>query len=384
MNNTSTILNQGNFPFISVICNATRVFMPLMNINFMGLFIFSTSWTFYLIRKLWKDYRKEKITSKSRNNQPEYLWMNAMKNFKSNRIKNSFLLAICLSEIGCTLSIILYNLSIIGINSTSGNFRNFMESWTKDPYASFPQYDEFIGSLTFRFVGSVMTISVSAMAFFIRILTQYMVCQYSYYKPHLNIKFELYISLTCLLTLFLMVTVFELITLYNICTVLLLVYEYILLIIASRKLCLLLRQHLHDAILHENQNRLVILYYQIAYKEYKYCSTIMLIALFVQYMGASLYLLNQLVINFTLDELSYWSLSKPIKLICLLQLIFISIGTSIQLILYLIVSIRRLFRYIYKRMTLNRQISSSMSSLQPLIESHNSAYFRRSGNRHML
>ena len=384
MNNTSTILNQGNFPFTSVIRNATRVFMPLMNINFMLMFIFSTSWTFYLIRKLWKDYRKEKITSKSRNNQPEYLWMNAMKNFKSNRIKNSFLLAICLSEIGCTLSIILYNLSIIGINSTSGDFRNFMEYWTKNPYASFPQYDEFIGSITFRFLGSVMTISVSAMAFFIRILTQYMVCHYSYYKPHLNIKFELYISLTCLLTLFLMVTVFGLITLYNICTVLLLVYEYILLIIASRKLCLLLRQHLHDAILHENQNRLVILYYQIAYKEYKYCSTIMLIALFALYMSGGLYLLQFIIYGAVEYDPSYSSLSKLFFLIDIIHAIFLSIGTSIQIILYLIVSIRRLFRYIYKRMTLNRQISSSMSSLQPLIESHSSAYFRRSGNRHML
>ena len=371
MNNTSIILNEDSF--ISILNVTFGIFIPLMYVDIMAMLIFSIFWAFYLIRKLWKNYKKEKITATLRNNQPEYLWMNAMKNFKSNRIKNSFLLAICLSEIGCTLSFILSFLS----SKFVGSYR------TNDSFTSHPLYDEFI-SVLLRFIFSVVTISVSAMAFFIRILTQYMVCQYSYYKPHLNIKFELYISLTCLLTLFLMVTVFELITLYNICTVLLLVYEYILLIIASRKLCLLLRQHLHDAILHENQNRLVILYYQIAYKEYKYCSTIMLIALFALYMSGGLYLLQFIIYGAVEYDPSYSSLSKLFFLIDIIHAIFLSIGTSIQIILYLIVSIRRLFRYIYKRMTLNRQISSSMSSLQPLIESHSSAYFRRSGNRHML
>ena len=359
--------------------------MPLMYINFIAGLIFSITWALYFVRMLWKDYRKEKIIFKLRNNQSEYLWINAMENFKSNRIKNIFLLAICFCEIGITLSVVFHIALRVTLNGISHGIVNYMEYWTKDPSASFPRFDEFTRYISFRIIGSVMTISVCAMAFFIRILTQYMVYQYSYYKPHLNIKFEVYISLTCFLILFLMVTVFELFTVYNICIVLLLIYEYIILIIASRKLCLLLRQHLNDAIRHENQSQLVILYYQIAYKEYKYCSTIMLIALFAQFTGTSLYLLNQVVIKFVVHDSSHSPLIKTI-VICtsLLQIILISIGTSIPLMLYLIVSIRRLARYIYKYINLNRHVSASSHSLQPLIEQHNSAYIRRSGNRYML
>ena len=375
MNNTSAILNEENIEYIfrSVINYATRVFAPLMNINFVIICILSISWAFYFVRKLWKDYRKEKITFKMRGNQPEYLWINAMENFKSNRIKNLFLLAICLSETVYTLSILLFLAFELTVNISFG-FGRDMEMWTEDPYVSFPGYSDLIGTIFLRTTWSFIIIPLSALAFFIRILTQYMVHQYSYYKPHLNIKFQVYISLTPLLVLFLLITV------CNICIVLLLVHEYILLIIASRKLCLLLRQHLRDAIRHENQSKLVILYYQIAYKDYKYCTTIILIALFAQFTGACLYLLNQIVINFVGYTPSYWSFFTPISL---LQLIFISIGTSIQIILYLIVSIRRLVRYIYKRINVNKQ-SSSMSSLKRLIAEHNTAYIRRSGNRNML
>ena len=383
MNNTSVILNEENIEYIfsSVINYATRVFAPLMNINFVIICIFSISWAFYFVRKLWKDYRKEKITFKMRDNQPEYLWINAMENFKSNRIKNIFLLAICLSETVYTLSILLFLAFDRLTGSILSGFGKDMEMWTNNPSVSFPGYYELIGTTFLRTTWSFIIIPLSALAFFIRILTQYMVHQYSYYKPHLNIKFQVYISLTPLLVLFILMTVFKLITVCSICIVLLLVHEYILLIIASRKLCLLLRQHLYDAIRHENQSKLVILYYQIAYKEYKYCSIIILIALFAQFTGASLYLLNQIVIHFV-EYTSYWSLLTPITC-SLLQLMFISIGTSIQIILYLIVSIRRLVRYIYKRINVNKQISS-MSSLKRLIAEHNTAYIRRSGNRNML
>ena len=306
MNNTSAILNEENtvYIFLSVISYATRVFAPLMNINFVIICILSISWAFYFVRKLWKDYRKEKITFKMRGNQPEYLWINAMENFKSNRIKNMFLLAICLSETVYTLSILFLAYVRLKSSILSG-FGIDMEMWTENPSFSFPAYDELIGTVFLRTTWSFMIIPLSALAFFIRILTQYMVYQYSYYKPHLNIKFQVYISLTPLLVLFLLVTVFKLITVCSICIVLLLVYEYILLIIASRKLCLLLRQHLYDAIRHENQSKLVILYYQIAYKEYKYCSTIMSIALFAQFTGACLYLLSQIVIHFVEYNSSY-------------------------------------------------------------------------------
>ena len=150
-----------------------------------------------------------------------------------------------------------------------------VKAWLQHPSNSFPDYC-FLGRSSFRFTNSITTTSLCSMAFFIRILTQYMIYQYSYYKYLLKLNLNVYISLTCLSVLFIIATLFKLLAVYNICIVLILFYEYIKLIIEGRKLHLLLRQHLYDAVNHENQSNFVILYYQIAYKEYKYYSTIIL------------------------------------------------------------------------------------------------------------
>ena len=364
------------------IADASKIFAPIMYLNFLSILLFSNLWALYLIPKLWKDYRNEKITSKLRSSQPEHLWINTMENFKSNRIKNIFLLCICLSEIGVTISIV-FGITFLIPSVISIDTRNKVKAWLQDPSVSFPNYYNLVGSSLYRFTNSITTTSLCATAFFIRILTQYMVYQYSYYKDILKLNFKVYISLTCLSILFIIATLFKLLAVYNICIVLILFYEYIQLIIESKKLHLLLQQRLYDAVNHENQSDFVILYYRIAYKEYKYCSTIMLIALFAQYTGVSIYLLNQVVLNL-IEECNYpttvfsrFYIILYSEFTGILQLILITIGTSIQIVLYLIVSIRRLFRYIYKRVNLNKQISSSRSSLQLLIAKHNLAYLRR-------
>ena len=45
------------------IAEAPGIFAPIMYINFYLILIFSTLWALYLIPKLWRDYRNEKITS---------------------------------------------------------------------------------------------------------------------------------------------------------------------------------------------------------------------------------------------------------------------------------------------------------------------------------
>ena len=109
-----------------------------------------------------------------------------------------------------------------------------------------------------------------------------MVYQYSYYKPYLNLKLELYISINCYVALILLMVVFEFNHLCLICCLFLIFYELIRCVIAGRELSLLLRQRLYDAIRHENQNNFVILYYKIAHKEYRTCYSIMLVAIFLQ------------------------------------------------------------------------------------------------------
>ena len=114
------------------ITEVSKIFAPIRCLNVLLILVFSTLWALYLIPKLWKDYRNEKITSKLRNNQPEYLWINKMENFKSNRIKNTFLLCVCMSEIGVTISI------VFGITLWISSFifigvENRVKYWLQNP-----------------------------------------------------------------------------------------------------------------------------------------------------------------------------------------------------------------------------------------------------------
>ena len=379
--------------------NVCKFFVPFMYINFALILIFSALWVFYLIHKLRKDYREKKRNLKLRDTLPEYIWTNTMENIRSNSIKNAFLIAICVSEISITGMLIIDILCKKSINCksnpgcTDGNIQLSLELTTISPFSSYAMLQ---WSVLFRMFSTSITLAFYAMAFFIRILTQYLSYQYSYFKPHLNSKFEIYISFTCLIILFFMSVVLQLVIIYHICIVLLLIYEYILLAVESRKLCLLLKQRLSDAILHENQNEYVILYYKIAYKDYKYCSIVMLTALGAQYLGMSLYCINLIFMTYFQDYLMdhttflYYTRNGPLRIPSIfipniymnaLDLILITLGTSIQILVYSIVSIRRSFRYIKSRININGEVASSRSYIQSRIDKNNSAYRIKSNNR---
>ena len=176
-----------------------------------------------------------------------------------------------------------------------------------------------------------------------------------------------------------MATFLRLLKTFSVCIVFLLCYEYILLVIASRKLCLLLKQRLSDAIIHEYQSNYVILYYRIGYKDYKICSTVMLIALFAQYLGISIYCFYTL---FSAVSFKPFLLNKPLirniltfsSYINGIELTLLTLGTSIQILVYMMVSFRRLFRYIRSRININGSILSQRSSIQSMIERNNMAY----------
>ena len=72
--NTTRNYYNGEY-FISLqryIAEASGIFAPIMYINFLSILVFSTLCVLYIIPKLWRDYRNEKITSKLRNSQRGY------------------------------------------------------------------------------------------------------------------------------------------------------------------------------------------------------------------------------------------------------------------------------------------------------------------------
>ena len=355
-----------------------EVFGPIMDIHFVIILVFSILWAFFLIRTLWKDYKKEKMNFKLRNTVPQYQWLNTMNNFRSNRIKNCLLLAICLSESGITAMLICSRFVIF--ESILGGTREDKSEILILNTVLVASYQELENSTSTRLNSISILTTYCLFAFLIRILTQYMVYQYSYYKPRLNLKFEIYISLSCLFFLFFMATFLRLLNIFNVCIVFLLYYEYILLVIASRKLCLLLKQRLSDAIIHEYQSNYVILYYRIGYKDYKICSAVMLIVLFAQYLGISIYCFFTLftAVNyksyFCLDELFLQITVTSSSIIIGMELTFLTLGTSIQILVYMMVSFRRLFLCIRSRININESISSQRSSIQSMIERNYMAY----------
>ena len=154
-----------------------------MTINAILILTLSTSWAIYLIQKILKDYKIEKMQTKLRNSYPEHFWSNAMKNFKSNRTKNILILAICVSEVIINTVLFYDKYDHFIIKETNfpneGWFTNVMKSGiiSSDVTYTYFSYSIFC---TYTFFECVST-------FLIRILTQHMVYQYSYYMTYLNI-----------------------------------------------------------------------------------------------------------------------------------------------------------------------------------------------------
>ena len=148
-------------------------------------------------------------------------------------------------------------------------------------------YERLVDFPRFRIAHAITTVSAHSVITCLRILTQYMVCQYCFYKSHVNLKLEVLITFQRLIVFFIMGLFVLFVNIFNICIVLSLLYETILLFISSTKLCHLLQQRLRDADTHENQPRGVINYYIVAF----------LIGFVIQNTGTFLYCLHPIMMG---------------------------------------------------------------------------------------
>ena len=246
-----------------------------------------------------------------------------------------------------------------------------------------------------RIFKTLITTSIYVLFLLIRNLTQYLVYQYSYYKFPFLFKFKLAISLLIIVSLFICGVVRQLVLIHFICIVLVVIYEFICICIATKKPRLLLTQRLNDAIMHENQSTGVIRYYKIANKDYKLFSTVLLIALFYQTIAFSILCINPIVVTIIAFPNSWIEsiLNPPQKdigahfsthhiavacnlIVSSIEEILITTGYSLQVIPYFLVSFIRLIRNIKKRVIANRNIPGENSLLTELIEENQIAYRR--------
>ena len=373
----------------------TTIFTTIMCFNFVCLLLLSSIWSLYLLKKLAMAIHKRKRILKSPRHTANYIWVNDSNNSKSNIIKTILMLVICLSECAYTSSILGF-VSIQDVPTFITEYFRSKNITFEISYRLGPSkciFETLIYNNVFRLCNALFTISVYSVVLCVRILTQYMVKQYSYYDVHLNLMLEVIISIFCLLTLFMMSILPQLIILYYICIVFVVIREYLLLYIESKVLRLLLKQRLRDAVHHEHQSWDVVLYYRIANQEYKYCSITLLIAFFIQFSGFALYCIYPILMtlvpypNSWCSNNHYNSSNNQTnsqfidtvqfidKFVIFSEIILTTLGTSLQIIPFVIVSIRLFFRNIRKRYIYKMKLNYN-PVLRTLIEDNHSAYRR--------
>ena len=402
-NNTTEIIRLASRMNLGI----NKIFGPVVCINSLIILLLSISWSVYLFNEILKVSLKYKKKLKSRNFISEHQWLNDLRNLYSKKVRNIFLIAICLSECIIFLSLLVNELLYYQLRERSIEISSFASFESFASFASFTSFTksyliridfEFYHSMNYvqlRIFQTLTTTSFYTLFLSVRILTQYLVHQYSYYKLPFWFKFKLAISLLIIFSLFICGVVRQLVLIHFICIVLVVIYEFICICIATKKLRLLLTQRLNDAIMHENQSTDVIRYYKIANKDYKLFSTVLLIALFLQTIGFSMVCIHPIVVtifafpNSWIESILYLP-QKDIGahfyahhiavayslIVSSIEEVFITTGFSLQVIPYFLVSFIRLIRNIKKKVIANRNIPRENSLLTELIEENQVAYRR--------
>ena len=265
-----------------------------------------------------------------------------IKNYWSNMVKNTLLIMICLCECILCISAYFYDLGILSQGTQlHRKYNSRYEFSTTRRYTE----TESLRNPIIQISNTITAIPVCTIFLFVKLLTQYLVHTYSYYQREFKLKQKIIISISFLSFLLILGLIKPTILFQCILTSLWIISQFIILCTATNKLQKLLKQRLKDSITHENQSISVIRYYQLAYREYKFGSVILSISLFLQMVGFSMSFLQPIIIEIAeiihLKEMFPSCVAAYDLVISSLEEVFLSIGLSMLIIPYLIVSIIR-------------------------------------------
>ena len=328
---------------------------------------------------------------------PEYIWMNKISNFISNRKIKLFLLAICLTESIYILSILFsekagkYLYSSNNSSFIKESFLDYIEIQYKFR-TGFVFYHS-LNNIVLRGLNVLITVLLYTLFSLIRILTQYLVNQYGYFQNDLKLKLKFKILFWFIIVLSVLGLFRPLILLHYLGIVLAVIYELIFIIIETRKLRLLLKQRLYDAEKHENHSMSVVTYYQTVYKGYKNFSTILLMAFSFQTISFTIYCLYPIIVTIMAYPDTWYTFffygvkenmhinlqSHPVasvinSLICTLEEALFTVGTFLQILPSLILSCVRLYHKMKKMKKAKRTLSDYNSLIKGGIERNQAAY----------
>ena len=313
---------------------------------------------------------------------------NLKNNFISNRIKNNFLIAICTCECIIVLSFLFYH-----------NYTGTVDSSYAQQERQFKKSHIFLANIRFfhaltvasvHISNSITAITMYALFTFVRILTQHLVHQYNYYRSDLKLRSKLCVSISLIVFFSILGLIRVLMLFHYILVLIVMSYEYSLIVHETKSLLHLLKQRLKDATSHDNQGIQVIRYYKIAYTDYKQGSAVLLVAFLLQVIGLSINLIHPVFLSIILHwdmgmesifaipmSMSHhfptYALAYNLVISFLVELVM-SGGFSLLTIPYLIVSLRCVFRLVKKKITSSTRHSNHNPIVRRLLENNHNAY----------
>ena len=358
----------------SMICGGVTFFDSVC------LLILSICWSIYLITQMMKERKKYKLILNTQYSRTNRCRENEAKNYNSNKVKNTLLITICLSECVLIVSAYLYELGKWNQRTREHPHQLKILFNLNHEFLASRKYTESLRNPIILISNTTIAISVSSIFLSVTILTQYLVHTYSYYQRVFKLKQKIIRSISCVTVLFILGLIKPLILLQYTLTSLLIISQFIILCSATNTLQKLLKQRLKDSITHEIQSVSVIRYYQLAYREYRLSSVILLISLFFQMVGISINFIQPVVMEiFDLINLKEMFPSYVYVyefMMSTLEMVFLSSGLSMLIIPYCIVSIRRLVRCLRKTFKENTSNLGKNSIIQQLLQNNYDAYYR--------
>ena len=371
--------------FINIVCGPFVFVSTILNL------IHSTVWVVILIRGLIKSRIKYVKSCINSNRYQDTI----RKNYNSGRIVNLLMLAICIVEFAIAITIVLYGKANLYLYHPSGNntIHESLVDYFEIRYKFSTGFSFFysMNHIILRFMNVAMTIFVFSLFSLIRILTQYLVSQYTFYKYTFKLYNKLSLLIKWNLVIFVLGMVRLFVILHYVVVVSCIFTEFVMIIIATRNLRELLIKRYIDAKIHENQPVRIIRYYKSACEQYKFYSSILLSAFCIQLIGFTIYCIHPIVMIFVSYPDTWGSKlifgvetgtkidlqSHPVErmynlVICTIEELSLTLGLTLKVLPSCFVLIHKLFRYVKNQCCVD--VYQPHISVKLSIDKNNEAY----------
>ena len=368
---------------------------PFLILNGLIGFFLSFIWSAYIIIQLIRDHQYVKKLKKCkilRSAAEFHKQKICLKSLKNMRIKWLLFLAICLSELGLCFMLAMYSAAIYRMFD-----KYFHDDFFKRAHKNFLAHFDTglwvmyaLKSFGVRIFGLLVAFSIYTNITLVRILTEFMCSVYDYFTinpyvfPKLLFSFAT-VSVIILVGLFRQLMIFG-----QLAFCVALFHQLILFFIAMRRLKKLLFKRLFDSRTHESGNPSQIRFFKKRYFDFKIASPIILVALFFYILSFSLMFIHPIIMMIShrpdkwLNVVLYgqeWKITytgPENTYSCLISAIiqsFLTLGSTLQMLPYLLISLRLLCSNIKNKFKNQQEFHNNRKWIKAAIKRNYQHYY---------